>query len=830
MGNKIYVDNKPSEINEILNIENNLLKDSFDILNLNKENDINENIKNLKIWKFYERENKENKDEKIFCQSIDLANIKKDHFLFDAIEAYIILIIQKSKDKSEDIAIFPNSLWGIVKSSSNLTPRGLKYAFASTSTKIDIEINLESYLLSKRNFKDNDYKYNLFIWNGNKSSPNLKSNVLMKAYDLDKKLSLSNQEILPFLYKGFLFENSRIFKSDIKNLNKIIDNNKIDNYNSNNNYYEDPITPTTESMRNFHENIYLLQILYPKKIKKLKKIKEILDQNHLSKLNENNQPIKSNRSTKKPMLFPRLVKNFINPKNKINYFDNFISYDSMAGSTVPNSRRSQKSEKSKDKNYNFNLNKEFSSLKNNDRKNEKENEKENENENEMEKENFNPYHNPNRNYHNDLEEENSYNIISSEYEEEYEEDDVNDDLYFEENNIGKLSKLTLSKVGNGIGNLNDYGLGKNIAASIGTGIGIDGNNNINNNINSFTLKKEKNENENISNLALGNIKLKLNNTDTSNKFKSEPQLQKNKINNIKSMNTGNIKNFPNGNIINKNSEEREFQFSNQFPIKQPLSLSSSRNENNSNRLIADSKSNSNSNSNLKENDESNKSFSIESQRSNGDNNNIKNKEKFNENNNNNKSKIGLGSVSVSGLGNSNDLKIPKLIFGIQKKIINDEDINNLESKIEDLPYSVIKKSSDKILNLNLASNINNKNNDNKNKNNNIYNNNKNMENKISNKNLGKLNINNINKINENNETNDNDRKNIVIDFFSKIISEIIEGFIYISNYNVAKNKEMIQDNKITHIVNASSDNCLNHFSEEGVTYLNYNLKDHPIEV
>lgn len=656
MGNKIYVDNKSTELDEILNSDLNLLKNSSDLSNSNLENESNENIKNiknLKIWRFYE--NNSQTEEKVFSQSINLTKIKEDHFLFDSFEAYIILIIQKSKDQSEDLTIFPNSLWGIVKSSSNLTPRGLKYAFASCSEN---EINLESYLISKRNFKDSEYKYNLFIWNGKNSSPFVRSNSLMKAFDLDKKLSTA--EILPYLYKGFLFENSKILKNKVTNLNQIIENNKLDNHN------EELNTPTTESMRNYQENVYLLQILYPKKIKKVKQIKD-----------------QSSRTIKKLILFPKIVKNFINPKHKINYYDNFVSLDSIA--TLPNSKRSQ----SKDKNF------ETFSLRN-------------------KKDDFFP----NNNY------ENEDNLISS----EYEEDDLNDDLYFEESdNIGMLSKL--SKIGS----------------------------------NPLSFKKENFSLENSNKKVL---------------FK----------------NVGNIKNFPNGG----NFKEKEKEFS----------LSSSRNDNSSNRQQANL-----NEENLSKTSRSNKNFNDDdsssiSQRSNKNKeNNIQNKQKD--------IKVPNDNNNITNKNICKDLKIPKLIMGVQKKIINDEEIT--EDNFDNLPDSIIKKSSDKIFNLNL--NLINLEKNNKNK--------KMENNKINNINFGKLNI---NRINENNNIPDDDRKNMVIDFFSKSISEIIEGFIYISNYAVAKNKELIEENKITHIINASSDNCLNHFNEEGIVYLNYYLKDHPIEV
>ena len=69
-----------------------------------------------------------------------------------------------------------------------------------------------------------------------------------------------------------------------------------------------------------------------------------------------------------------------------------------------------------------------------------------------------------------------------------------------------------------------------------------------------------------------------------------------------------------------------------------------------------------------------------------------------------------------------------------------------------------------------------------------------------------------------------------MDYFSKNISEILENFIYISNYTIAKNREIVFENKISHIINAAADVCQNHFLDDGITYTNYYLKDHPMEV
>ena len=92
---------------------------------------------------------------------------------------------------------FPTGLWGIIESSSNITPRSLLYAFHANNNDNQ---NLESFLLSKRDFSDSEFKYMLFIWNGKSSSALLRSYTLMKAFDLDKALS---SQLVPFIYFGY---------------------------------------------------------------------------------------------------------------------------------------------------------------------------------------------------------------------------------------------------------------------------------------------------------------------------------------------------------------------------------------------------------------------------------------------------------------------------------------------------------------------------------------------------------------------------------------------------------------------------------------------------
>jgi hypothetical protein len=47
---------------------------------------------------------------------------------------------------------------------------------------------------------------------------------------------------------------------------------------------------------------------------------------------------------------------------------------------------------------------------------------------------------------------------------------------------------------------------------------------------------------------------------------------------------------------------------------------------------------------------------------------------------------------------------------------------------------------------------------------------------------------------------------------------------------VAKSKETLEENKITHIINAAADVAQNYFEGGNIKYLHFNIKDHSMEV
>lgn len=61
---------------------------------------------------------------------------------------YLILALLYIDQSS--FASFPHSLWGVVKSAENLTPRGLQNTFSSNLNEPFQNHSLDSFLLSKR--------------------------------------------------------------------------------------------------------------------------------------------------------------------------------------------------------------------------------------------------------------------------------------------------------------------------------------------------------------------------------------------------------------------------------------------------------------------------------------------------------------------------------------------------------------------------------------------------------------------------------------------------------------------------------------------------------
>ena len=140
MGNKICVDKKPSPIENIISFNSEIMQQS-EISDLTEQmNKIKNPYQHLNMWCLSEvsSNNQTNVDSsnepnnkiieeepKISITPVELANIHKNHFLLDSQNVYILLLIFKKGGETDiENSPFPTGFWGVIESSSNMTPRG----------------------------------------------------------------------------------------------------------------------------------------------------------------------------------------------------------------------------------------------------------------------------------------------------------------------------------------------------------------------------------------------------------------------------------------------------------------------------------------------------------------------------------------------------------------------------------------------------------------------------------------------------------------------------------------------------------------------------------
>ena len=79
---------------------------------------------------------------------VTLHNMTDNQFFFNSEEAYLVMLLYKDGHLcTNDLANFPHSLWGVVNSVENLTPRGLESTLATNEAGLN-EHSLDSFLLS----------------------------------------------------------------------------------------------------------------------------------------------------------------------------------------------------------------------------------------------------------------------------------------------------------------------------------------------------------------------------------------------------------------------------------------------------------------------------------------------------------------------------------------------------------------------------------------------------------------------------------------------------------------------------------------------------------
>lgn len=70
------------------------------------------------------------------------------------------------------------------------------------------------------------------------------------------------------------------------------------------------------------------------------------------------------------------------------------------------------------------------------------------------------------------------------------------------------------------------------------------------------------------------------------------------------------------------------------------------------------------------------------------------------------------------------------------------------------------------------------------------------------------------------------RKEYENEFYKRICSEIIDGFLYLGGDLVAKDAKTFENYGITHVINCAADYSNDYHQDKGVVYRSYHLKDH----
>ncbi|EAS01558.2 dual specificity phosphatase domain protein (macronuclear) [Tetrahymena thermophila SB210] len=239
MGSKISIDKYVSQLDDILQLNPKKLEQ------VNLESKIPESItQNIKIWRFYEEESK------ILNSAISLQNLQNSNFTFLSKECYVVLVVyRRSKDQDKNTFVsFPHSMWGIVESYNNLTPRGLEYPLSTSELNLEI---LDSFLLP--NYKKEkisvNFEHMIFVWNGKTSNPLIKSLALSSAYDLESLIEKGRENILQIFFEGGV-----ILKDKLKN-GKVIQLNSTSNRPHN--------KELEQEISKMSQTIFLFKFLFP---------------------------------------------------------------------------------------------------------------------------------------------------------------------------------------------------------------------------------------------------------------------------------------------------------------------------------------------------------------------------------------------------------------------------------------------------------------------------------------------------------------------------------------------------------------------------------------
>ena len=290
MGATVSIDKHVSNLDELLEIQPAYFS------NIQFESKVPECVtQHLKIWRFYEDHKKV---DMIKTLPVPLANLHNSGFSFSSEECYLILLIYKSDSEEHcELVNFPHSLCGVVKSVSNLTPRGLLSTFSTTNESVNdppinsgtIVENLESMLISKREEKDTKYKQMAFLWKGKNSNGLVKALALPKGYELDTLLYSAKDPLLYILFSGGVIRHRKLQRGMVLQLNDMVETL--------------PKEDNERTLKDACKTVFLLQWWLPK----------------------NEKEGEGLRSQKHVLRYPRFTHTMLSsaPKDKIDYFSKF---------------------------------------------------------------------------------------------------------------------------------------------------------------------------------------------------------------------------------------------------------------------------------------------------------------------------------------------------------------------------------------------------------------------------------------------------------------------------------------------------------------------------
>jgi len=214
MGQRISIDKHVSSLDDILEISSSYYS------RVKFETQIPDSItQHLKIWKFTE-----STSETVRCSPVPLFSLPKHKFTLSSSECYLVIMIYRPSDKGDDSMKkdFPASLWKLMESTSNMTPRGLNSLVASNDQNVCLtpSTTLDSFLLSESSSKSNTtdkegFKYTLYVWNGKSASPVVKAYALAKGYEFESYLQAGKEPLLQVLFSGGVIRNNKLQKGSV---------------------------------------------------------------------------------------------------------------------------------------------------------------------------------------------------------------------------------------------------------------------------------------------------------------------------------------------------------------------------------------------------------------------------------------------------------------------------------------------------------------------------------------------------------------------------------------------------------------------------------------